>query len=93
MRQVQPQEARRPVTQHFCCGETAMPMKNLVHPGRIVRSGCLEPPGSVTACAKVTPEQINHARMLIDQGEARQYVADLLNGGCSTLYRPLAVDE
>ena len=31
-----------------------MPMKNLVHPGRIVREDCLEPLGlSVTAGAKV----------------------------------------
>jgi len=36
---------------------------------------------------KLTPEQINHARKLIDKGEARQYVADLLNVGRSTLYR------
>ena len=39
---------------------------------------------------KLTPEQINHARKLIDKGEARQYVADLLNVGRSTLYRALA---
>jgi DNA invertase Pin-like site-specific DNA recombinase len=38
----------------------------------------------------LTPEQINHARKLIDKGEARQYVADLLNVGRSTLYRALA---
>ena len=38
---------------------------------------------------KLTPEQINHARKLIDKGEARQYVADLLNVGRSTLYRAL----
>jgi orotate phosphoribosyltransferase-like protein len=39
---------------------------------------------------KLTPEQIDHARKLIDKGEARQYVADLLNVGRSTrstLYR------
>jgi DNA invertase Pin-like site-specific DNA recombinase len=36
--------------------------------------------------AKLTPEQIKHARKLIDKGEARQYVADLLNVGRSTLY-------
>jgi DNA invertase Pin-like site-specific DNA recombinase len=39
---------------------------------------------------RLTLEQINHARKLIDQGEARQYVADLLNVGRSTLYRALA---
>jgi DNA invertase Pin-like site-specific DNA recombinase len=39
---------------------------------------------------KLTPEQIAHARKLIDKGEARQYVADLLNVGRSTLYRALA---
>jgi DNA invertase Pin-like site-specific DNA recombinase len=38
---------------------------------------------------KLTPEQIDHARKLIDKGEARQYVADLLNVGRSTLYRSL----
>src|SRR5271156_6314333 len=40
---------------------------------------------------KLTPEQIEHARKLIDKGEARQYVADLLNVGRSTLYRALNV--
>jgi Enterobacteriaceae phage serine recombinase len=39
--------------------------------------------------AKLTPEQIDHARKLIDSGEARQYVAHLLNVGRSTLYRAL----
>ena len=39
---------------------------------------------------KLTQEQIDHARKLIDKGEARQYVADLLNVGRSTLYRALA---
>jgi DNA invertase Pin-like site-specific DNA recombinase len=39
---------------------------------------------------KLTAEQIDHARKLIDKGEARQYVADLLNVGCSTLYRALS---
>ncbi len=39
---------------------------------------------------KLTPEQISHARKLIDKGEARQYVADLQNVGRSTLYRALA---
>jgi DNA invertase Pin-like site-specific DNA recombinase len=33
---------------------------------------------------KLTAEQIAHARKLIDNGEARQYVADLLNVGRST---------
>jgi Helix-turn-helix domain of resolvase len=36
---------------------------------------------------KLSSEQIDHARKLIDKGEARQYVADLLNVGRSTLYR------
>jgi DNA invertase Pin-like site-specific DNA recombinase len=39
---------------------------------------------------KLTREQIDHARKLIDNGEAREYVADLLNMGRSTLYRALA---
>jgi DNA invertase Pin-like site-specific DNA recombinase len=39
---------------------------------------------------KLKAEQIDHARKLIDKGEARQYVADLLNVGRSTLYRALA---
>jgi hypothetical protein len=41
---------------------------------------------------KLTPGQIEHARKLIDKGEARHYVADLLIliGGRSTLYRALA---
>ena len=39
---------------------------------------------------KLTPEQINHARKLIDKGEARQYVADIPSVGRSTLYRALA---
>ena len=38
---------------------------------------------------KLTPEQIEHARKLIDKGEARQYLANLLNVGRSTLYRAL----
>jgi hypothetical protein len=38
---------------------------------------------------KLTPEQIYHARKLID-GDARQYVADLLNVGRSTLYRAVS---
>lgn len=40
---------------------------------------------------KLTPDQIDHARKLIEKGEARQYLADLLNVGRSTLYRALAV--
>jgi DNA invertase Pin-like site-specific DNA recombinase len=39
--------------------------------------------------AKLKAEQIEHARKLIDKGETRQYVADLLNVGRSTLYRAL----
>jgi DNA invertase Pin-like site-specific DNA recombinase len=39
---------------------------------------------------KFTPEQIDHARKPIGKGEARQYVADLLSVGRSTLYRALA---
>jgi hypothetical protein len=35
---------------------------------------------------KLTPEQIEHARNLIDKGKARQYVADLPNVGRATLY-------
>lgn len=42
---------------------------------------------------KLTPEQIDLARRLIDEGEARPYVADLLNVGRSTLYRALATAE
>jgi DNA invertase Pin-like site-specific DNA recombinase len=38
----------------------------------------------------LTPEQIGHARQMIEKGEPRQYVADLLNVGRSTLYRALA---
>jgi DNA invertase Pin-like site-specific DNA recombinase len=37
--------------------------------------------------AKLKAERIEQARKLIDKGEARQYVADLLNMGRSTLYR------
>jgi hypothetical protein len=32
---------------------------------------------------KLTPEQIDHARKLIDKGEPRQYVADILSVGRS----------
>ena len=38
---------------------------------------------------KLSAEQIQHARKLIDKGESRQYVADLLNVGRVTLYRAL----
>jgi DNA invertase Pin-like site-specific DNA recombinase len=38
----------------------------------------------------LTSEQIDHARRLVEKGEGRQYVADLLNVGRSTLYRALA---
>jgi len=41
---------------------------------------------------KLTPDQIAHARKLIDKGEARQYVAGLLNVGRSTPYRALSGD-
>jgi DNA invertase Pin-like site-specific DNA recombinase len=41
---------------------------------------------------KLTSEQIEHARKLIDKREARQYVADLVNVGRSTLYRALRSD-
>src|SRR5450432_191817 len=40
---------------------------------------------------KLSAEQIEHARKLIDKHEARQYVADLLNVGRSTLYRALSL--
>jgi hypothetical protein len=39
---------------------------------------------------KLPHEHIAHARKLIDKGEARQYVADLLSVGRSTLCRALA---
>jgi DNA invertase Pin-like site-specific DNA recombinase len=39
---------------------------------------------------KLTPQQIAHARKLIDQGEERQKVADLFKVGRKTLYRALA---
>ena len=38
---------------------------------------------------KLSPAQLDHARELIARGEARQYVADLLNVGRATLYRAL----
>ena len=40
--------------------------------------------------AKLTNEQIEHVRSLIDKGEAGQYVSDHLNVGRSTPYRTLA---
>jgi DNA invertase Pin-like site-specific DNA recombinase len=40
---------------------------------------------------KLTPELIDHARKLIDKGEARQYVANLLSVGRSTLYMALSL--
>ena len=49
-------------------GERDMPMKNPAHPGRIVRSACLEPLGlSVTAGAKVL-------------GVTRQTLSNVVNG-------------
>ena len=39
---------------------------------------------------KLSTAQIEHARKLIDDGESRQYVADLLKVGRVTLYRALA---
>jgi DNA invertase Pin-like site-specific DNA recombinase len=38
---------------------------------------------------KLSAEQIEHAQKLIDKGERRQYVADLLNVSRVTLYRAL----
>jgi DNA invertase Pin-like site-specific DNA recombinase len=40
--------------------------------------------------AKLTAEQIEHARPVDRKGEGCQYVADLLNVSRSTLYRALA---
>jgi DNA invertase Pin-like site-specific DNA recombinase len=39
---------------------------------------------------KLTPDQVEHARKLINQGEDRQKVADLFKVGRKTLYRALA---
>ena len=39
---------------------------------------------------KLTPQQIAHARKLIDRGERREDVAALLNVARTTLYRTLA---
>ena len=41
---------------------------------------------------KLTRQQIEHAKKLIDQGEYRQEVADLLNVSRATLYRTLERD-
>ena len=38
---------------------------------------------------KLTPQQIDHARKLIDEGERREDVAALLNVDRTTLYRAL----
>jgi DNA invertase Pin-like site-specific DNA recombinase len=38
---------------------------------------------------KLSPEQIDLARSLLDEGKGRQQVADLLNVGRTTLYRAL----
>ena len=40
--------------------------------------------------AKMPPQQIAHARKLVDQGEDRQKVAVLFKVGRKTLYRALA---
>ena len=40
--------------------------------------------------AKLTPEQIDHARKLIEDGQRREDVAALLNVDRTTLYRSLA---
>jgi DNA invertase Pin-like site-specific DNA recombinase len=42
---------------------------------------------------KLTSEQIDHARKLIDKGEARQYIADLLNVGRSTALPAIGKDR
>jgi DNA invertase Pin-like site-specific DNA recombinase len=40
---------------------------------------------------KLTPEQLNHARALIDKGDhVRQGIADLFNVSSTTLYRALS---
>jgi DNA invertase Pin-like site-specific DNA recombinase len=39
---------------------------------------------------KLTPQQINHAQKLIDDGQSREDVAALLNVNRTTLYRALA---
>jgi DNA invertase Pin-like site-specific DNA recombinase len=44
---------------------------------------------SIVSGLETNARQIDHARKLIDKGEARQYVADLFNVGRSTLYRAL----
>jgi DNA invertase Pin-like site-specific DNA recombinase len=40
---------------------------------------------------KLTAQQINHARKLIDDGQRREDVAALLNVDRTTLYRALAI--
>jgi len=40
---------------------------------------------------KLTKQQINHARKLLDEGQRRQDVAALLNVDRTTLYRALAI--
>jgi DNA invertase Pin-like site-specific DNA recombinase len=42
---------------------------------------------------KLTPQQIAHARKLIDQGEDRQKVDTLFKVGRKTLYRALATSS
>ena len=39
---------------------------------------------------KLTPQQVSHARKLIDEGQRREEVAALLNVDRTTLYRALA---
>ncbi len=39
---------------------------------------------------KLTSQQLAHARMLIEEGESRQHMADILNVSRTTLYRALA---
>ena len=39
---------------------------------------------------KLTPERIEHVRKLIEEGESRQYVAEMLGVGGVTLYRALS---
>jgi hypothetical protein len=39
----------------------------------------------------LTPQQIEHARELIDKGEARHHIANLLSMDRVTLYRALTI--
>jgi DNA invertase Pin-like site-specific DNA recombinase len=39
---------------------------------------------------KLTAERVEHARKVIEDGESRQYVANMLNVGRVTLYRALS---